>query len=69
MKKLSALQAAMIETAVSHYSAQSKKEIREIERSGCTPAMTEAFIDQQLAEAMQVVKAMTTGWVHIKDIK
>jgi hypothetical protein len=69
MKKLSALQAAMIETAVSHYSAQSKKEIREIERSGCTPAMTEAFIDQQLAEAMSVVKAMTTNWVHIKDIK
>jgi hypothetical protein len=69
MKKLSALQAAMIETAIGHYSAQVKKEIREIERSGCTPATTAEFIDQQLAEAMQVVKAMTTGWVHIKDIK
>ena len=69
MKKLSAFQAAMIETAVGRHSVQLKKEIREIERTGCTPAMTEAFIDQQLAEAMQVVKAMTTGWVHIKDIK
>lgn len=69
MKKLSALQAAMIETAVGRHSVQLKKEIREIERTGCTPAISEAFVDQQLAEAMTIIKAMTTGWVYIKDIK
>ena len=69
MKKLSALQAAMIENAVGRYLAQAKKEIREIERSGCTPATTSEFIDQQLAEAMTIIKAMTTDWVDIVDIK
>jgi hypothetical protein len=66
MKKLSALQAAMIETAIGRYSIQLKKEILEIEKTGCTPAMTQEFIDQQLEEAMTVVRAVTTDWVYSK---
>ena len=60
MKKLNEYQAMIINAGLTMYAEALKKEIAQAEAAGKRPLMTQGFVDMQVTDTIDAIKALTT---------